>query len=130
MNFIGGLPESLTQGPLVGKLLVGGLGVIHCSLLGNPLALALEKQYKQIQNTKINIKTLSSLIQLLNEDVKLYMNLLTTKRYHALNDRTVNLLSPGEIDMSATIAEFGSDAASNTINDADVVDLLGNGTDV
>ena len=27
MNLIGGLPESLTQGLLVGKLLVGGLGV-------------------------------------------------------------------------------------------------------
>ena len=26
-NFIGGLPESLAQGLLVGKLLVGGLGV-------------------------------------------------------------------------------------------------------
>ena len=27
INFIGGLPESLTQGLLVRKLLVGGLGV-------------------------------------------------------------------------------------------------------
>ena len=27
INFIGSLPESLTQGLLVGKLLVGGLGV-------------------------------------------------------------------------------------------------------
>ena len=33
LNFIGSLPESLTQGLLVGKLLVGGLGVfayLHC----------------------------------------------------------------------------------------------------
>ena len=29
MNFIGSLPESLTQGLLIGKLLVGGLGVKH-----------------------------------------------------------------------------------------------------
>ena len=28
MNFIGGLPESSTQGLLIGKLLVGGLGVV------------------------------------------------------------------------------------------------------
>ena len=28
VEFIGSLPESLTQGLLVGKLLVGGLGVI------------------------------------------------------------------------------------------------------
>ena len=27
LNFVGSLPESLTQGLLVGKLLVGGLGV-------------------------------------------------------------------------------------------------------
>ena len=29
LNLIGSLPESLTQGLLVGKLLVGGLGVAH-----------------------------------------------------------------------------------------------------
>ena len=28
LNFIGGLPESLTQGLLIGKLLVCGLGVL------------------------------------------------------------------------------------------------------
>ena len=27
LNFIGSLPESLTQGLLIGKLLIGGLGV-------------------------------------------------------------------------------------------------------
>ena len=32
LNFIGGLPESLTQGPLVGKLLIGGLGVLDVAL--------------------------------------------------------------------------------------------------
>ena len=28
-DFIGGLPENLTQGLLIGKLLVGGLGVLR-----------------------------------------------------------------------------------------------------
>ena len=33
INFIGSLPESLTQELLVGKLLVGGLGVRNASLM-------------------------------------------------------------------------------------------------
>ena len=32
-NFIGGLPESFTQGLLAGKLLVGGLGVSQGSMI-------------------------------------------------------------------------------------------------
>ena len=32
-NFIGSLSESLTHGLLVGKLLVGGLGIIDCSIM-------------------------------------------------------------------------------------------------
>ena len=33
MKFIGGLPESLPQGPLIGKLLIGGLGVIKLCVI-------------------------------------------------------------------------------------------------
>jgi len=45
MKFIGSLPESLTQGLLVGKLLVGGLGVpmhgtITIAILAFPLVAA------------------------------------------------------------------------------------------
>ena len=36
LNLIGGLPERLTQGLLVGKLLVGGLGVLMKTGLGGP----------------------------------------------------------------------------------------------
>ena len=38
INFIGSLPESLTQELLVGKLLVGGLGVLgrRDDTVGNP----------------------------------------------------------------------------------------------
>ena len=85
---------------------------------------------KQIYLTKINIKTLSSLIGILSEDVKLYVKLLTANRYYALNDRTINFLSQGEVDMSATTAEFGSAPASKSVSDADVVDLVDSETEV
>ena len=80
--------------------------------------LGLERLSNQMQQPyfiNINIKTLSSLVGILREYVKLYMNLLTAKRYYALNDRITNFLSQGEIDMSATTAELGSAPASNTV---------------
>ena len=43
--------------------------------------------------SKIIINTLSTLIGILSEGVKLYMELLTANRYYALNDRTIHLLS-------------------------------------
>ncbi len=61
------------------------------------IKLDLEKlKNNQIQNvkvdlTKVNIKTLASQIGVLSEDVKLYMKLLTSNKYYALNDRTINL---------------------------------------
>ena len=63
----------------------------------------------------INIKTLSTLIGILCEDVTLYMKLLTANRHYALSDRTIHLLSQGEVDMSATSADsgFGSGGSSN-----------------
>ena len=78
------------------------------------------------------IKALSTLIGILSEDVKLYMELLTADRYHALNDRTIHLLSQGEVDMSATSAEFGFApmAAANNVSNADVQELLESGTEV
>ena len=42
-----------------------------------------------------------------SEDVKLYMYLSNAKRYYALNDRTINLLMKGNVDMSATAGEEG-----------------------
>ena len=42
---------------------------------------------------------------MLSEGVKLYMKLLTSNRYYALNDRTIDLLMKGDIDMSATVGE-------------------------
>ena len=39
---------------------------------------------------------------MLSDDVKMYMYPFNSKRYYALNDRTINLLMKGDIDMSAT----------------------------
>ena len=55
-----------------------------------------------IQNAKINlnsIRTLASQTGALSQDVKRYMKLLTLDRYYALNDRTINLLMKGDIDV-------------------------------
>ena len=42
-----------------------------------------------------------------SEDVRLYMKLVTSKTYYALNDRTINLLKKGGVDMNATTSETG-----------------------
>ena len=57
--------------------------------------------------TKVNIRTLTSNIGVLSEDVKLYMKLATSKIYYALNDRTISLLKEGDVDMGATTSETG-----------------------
>ena len=47
-----------------------------------------------------------------------------------MNDRTVHFLYQGEVDMSATTAEFGSAPASNTVSDAEVTDVIDIETEV
>ena len=49
------------------------------------------------------------------------MKLLTSRRYYALNDRTINLLLKGDSDMSATTSET---AEVITDSDNEVVDLI------
>ena len=51
------------------------------------------------------------------------MYLFNSKRYYALNDRTINLLMKGTIDMSATSSET---AEVITDSDKEVVDLIAN----
>ena len=58
---------------------------------------------------------------MLSEGVKLFMYLFNSKRYYALNDRTINLLLKGDIDMSATNSET---AEVTTDSDKEVVDLI------
>ena len=75
----------------------------------------------KIDLTKIKINTLAKKIGVLSEDVKMYMYLFNSKRYYALNDRTINLLLKGDIDMSATSSET---AEVITDSDKEVVDLI------
>ena len=97
------------------------------SAYGSKIKLDLEKlKNNQTQNvkidlTKINIKTLATQLGVLSEDVELYMKLLTSNRYYALNDRTINLLMKGNIDMSVVV---GEEAIVNTISDAELVDII------
>ena len=70
--------------------------------------------------SKINIDKIAERIGVLSEAVKLYMYLPTSKRYYALNDRTINLLMGGDIDMSVAV---GSEAVLNTPSDAEFVTI-------
>ena len=91
------------------------------------IKLELEKlKNGEIQGTKadlakIKIKTSAKKIGLLSEYVKMYMCLFNSKRYYALNDRTMNLLMKGDIDMSATNPET---AEVITDSGKEVVDLI------
>ena len=60
------------------------------------------------------------------------MKLLTANRYRALNDRTIHMLSQGEVDMSATTGVvFGfTNGASSNVSDAEVEELLDTETEV
>ena len=57
----------------------------------------------------------------LSDDVKLFIKILTTKKYYALNDRTTNLLMKGDIDMSATTSGKSEEIKES---DATVIYLL------
>ena len=94
---------------------------------GETINLDLEKlkngeiQGTKVDLTKIRIKTLAEKIGVLSEYVKMYMYLLNSKRYYVLNDRTINLLMKGDIDMNATTSET---ADVITDSDKEVVDLI------
>ena len=78
-------------------------------------------QKVRVDLTKIKINTLAKKIGVLSEDVKMYMFLINSKKYYALNDRTINLLMKGDIDMSSTNSET---AEVITDSDKEVVDLI------
>ena len=80
-----------------------------------------ENQNVKVDLTKINIKKLASQVGLISQDVKLFMKLLTSNRYYALNDKSIDLLMKGDIDMSAT---SGSAVSGTSVSDAEVTDLL------
>ena len=80
-----------------------------------------EVQATKVDLTKIQIKTLAKKVGVLSEGVKMYMYLFNSKRYYALNDRTMNLLMKGDIDMSATTSET---AEVITDSGKEIVDLI------
>ena len=81
------------------------------SACNSKITLDLEKlkngqiQHVKADLAKVTIRTLATQIGVLSEGVQLYMYLLTSKRYYALNDRTANLLMKGDIDMSTAAFE-------------------------
>ena len=52
-----------------------------------------ELQIVKVDVNTTNIKPLPSLMGILKDDVKLYMELLTADQQYALNDRTIHLFS-------------------------------------
>ena len=66
-------------------------------------------QKVKVDLSKFNVKKLAKRVGVLSEDVKMFMYLPTAKRYYALNDRTINLLMKGNVDMSASTGEDGID---------------------
>ena len=78
-------------------------------------------QHVKVDLTKVNIRTLAKQIGGLSEGVKMYMKLLTSKRYYALNDRTISLFLKGGIDMSTTTSET---AEVITDSDNELVGLI------
>ena len=77
-----------------------------------------------IDLSKFNIKKLAKRIAVLSEDVKMFMYLPNAKRYHALNDRTINLLMKGNIDMSAMTTGDGDGGGGNSVSDAEAVETV------
>ena len=55
------------------------------------------------------------------------MKLLAPKRYYALNDRTVDFLMKGDIDMGPTTSEKAEGVKES---DSEVIDLLGVGKEI
>ena len=63
----------------------------------------------------------------LSEDAKLFMKLLKSERYYALNNRTINLLLKAQIDMSVVV---GEELVNTSFSDVELVTLTAEETDV
>ena len=60
-------------------------------------------------------------VGVLSEDVKMYIELLTQRRYYALNDRIINVLLKGATDLNATMHQ---PAKPTTFSDAEISELI------
>ena len=80
-------------------------------------------QKVKVDLSKFNIKKLAKRIGVLSEGVKMFMYLPTAKRYYALNDRTINLLMKGNVDMGSTTGGSSSSAHAISISDGELVEI-------
>ena len=83
-----------------------------------------EIQAAKVDLTKLNINTLAQIIGVLSEGVNMYMYLPNATRYHDLNDRTINLLMKGNVDMSATTDPSGPSHSNDGFSDAEVREVF------
>ena len=86
----------------------------------------LEKLNGKIQHVKVgltqtNINTLANQLDLLSNGIKVFMISPSSNRHHALNDRTVNLLREGNIDLNAIMHQS---AEPPTFSDAEISELI------
>ena len=81
-------------------------------------------QKVKVDLSKFNLKKLAKRVGVLSEEVKMYMYLPIAKRYYALNDRTINLLMKGNIDMGSTSVGSSYSAHAVSISDAEVVAIV------
>jgi hypothetical protein len=81
-------------------------------------------QKVKVDLSKFNVKKLAKRVGVLSEEVKMFMYLPTAKRYYALNDRTINLLMKGNIDMGATTVGSSSSVHAISISDGEVVSTI------
>ena len=72
------------------------------------------------------MKTSTTNLGLLSSAVHFMMVLLSSNRYYALNDRTINLLVKGKIDMNAVAGEVDAPKFS----DAEISGLLEQETEI
>ena len=84
-------------------------------------------RHAKVDLTKVNIRTLAKQIGALSEDVKMYMKLLTSKRYHVLNDRTIICLLKGDVDLTGSMHQS---AKPITFSDAEIEELIEQETEV
>ena len=88
-------------------------------------------QHAKVDLTQINIQTLASQIDVLSDDVKLYMKLLTSNRYYDLDGRTINLLMKGDSDMRVvTDSNSAEESDANKESDGEVQELPDTEADV
>ena len=80
-----------------------------------------EIQKAKVDLNKINLKVLATQIGVLSEDVKLFMKLVKSNRYYALNNRTIALLMKGTIDASTIV---GTETIDVMESDAEVQVLM------